>query len=53
MHITEKIMKSKYKNPNDEKNFILGKIYKRKLASHIFKGSFYLFMTIFAYFILH
>jgi hypothetical protein len=52
MHITEKIMKSKYKNPNDEKNFILGKIYKRKLASHIFKGSFYLFMTLFAYFIL-
>ena len=52
MHINEKIMKKIYKNPKDEKNYILGKIYKRKITSHMFKGSYYLFITIFGWYVL-
>ena len=52
MHISEKIMKKIYKNPKDEKNYILGKIYKRKITSHMFKGLYYLFITIFGWYIL-
>ena len=52
MHITPKIMTKKYKDPKDEKNYLLGKIYKRKLAIHIFKCSYYTFITLFAYIIL-
>ena len=52
MHITPKIMTKKYKDPKDEKNYLLGKIYKRKLAIHIFKCSYYTFITLFAYIVL-
>ena len=52
VHISEKIMKKKYKDPNDEKNYILGQIYKRKLASHMFKGLYYISITLFGYYVL-
>ena len=52
MHITPYIIKKKYKDPNDEKNYLLGKIYIRKLSSHLFKGLYYFLITIFGYFVL-
>ena len=52
MNISYKIMKKKYKDPNDEVNYLLGKIYEKKLPVHIFKLSYYTFITLFAYFIL-
>ncbi len=52
MHFTGKMMKKIYKNPEDKQNFLLGKIYKRKLTSHMFKGLYYLFITIYGYIVL-
>ena len=52
MPMCEIILADKYKNPEDEANFALGKIYLKKLGTNIFKLSFYIFMTIFGYYIL-
>lgn len=53
LHISDKILAKKYKNPKDERLFLLGKIYRRKLASHMFKGLFYLGATIYGFYALH
>jgi hypothetical protein len=46
------ILSKKYKDPTDEHNFALGKVYKRKIATNIFKIIFYLTTTIGGYSIL-
>ena len=43
--ITPYILKKQYKNPNDEKNYLLGKMYTRKLAIHLYKILFYTLIT--------
>ena len=46
------IVLQKYNDPTDEQNYELGKIYKKKIATNIFKILFYLSMTWFGYSIL-
>ena len=53
MHITPYILKKQYKNPNDEKNYLLGKMYIRKLATHLYKMIFYTLITLFGYYVLN
>jgi hypothetical protein len=50
--IAEAIISKKYKNPEDEENFELGKVYIKKLATNMFKLLFYTFMTVFGYYVL-
>ena len=52
-HITPYILKKQYKNPNDEKNYLLGKMYTRKLAIHLYKMLFYTLITSFGYYVLN
>lgn len=42
-------MSKKYKNPEDEANYLMGRIYVKKLSTNFFKLSFYTFMTIWGY----
>jgi len=53
MHITPYILKKQYKNPNDEKNYLLRKKYIRKLATHLYKMIFYILITLFGYYVLN
>jgi hypothetical protein len=47
-----KILAEKYKNPSDEENYEMGKIYLVKLNSNIIKFSYFTFISIFGYCIL-
>ena len=47
-----KVMKKSYLNPKTEKDRQLGEKYKIRLPIHIFKGSMYIFLTIFGYYVL-
>lgn len=47
------VVLQKYNDPADEQNYELGKIYKKKIATNIFKIIFYLSMTWFGYSILN
>ena len=49
----ERCLAKKYKEPKNEEFRKLGIIYRHKLARHIYKFSFYFFITIFGYYILH
>lgn len=49
VHVTEKIMDKKYFEPGQED---LRKTIRRKLASNIFKGIYYLIITVFGYVVL-
>lgn len=51
-HITPKILAKKYKNTTNEKMLMQGEIYRKKLAAHMFKGLYYISITIFGYFVL-
>ena len=48
----EKIMKKSYRFPKNEKDKQLGEKYRLKLPSHAFKGTMYLLLTIFGYYVL-
>ena len=50
--ICEKVMKKSYRFPNTEKDKQLGEKYRIRIPIHIFKGSMYLFLTIFGYYVL-
>ena len=50
--ICEKIMKASYRFPKNDKDREYGKKYRIKLPIHIFKGSMYLLLTIFGYYVL-
>lgn len=50
--ITPKILSKKYKNTTDEKMLMQGEIYRKKLATHMFKGLFYLFAACLGYSVL-
>ena len=50
--VCEKIMKKNYRFPTNEKDRQNGEKYRIKLPIHVFKGSMYLFLTIFGYFVL-
>jgi hypothetical protein len=52
VHFTKKIMAKEYRNTNDPEKYQEGIKVSKKLANHIFKGSYYLFITIFGYYIL-
>ena len=52
-NITPYILKKQYKNPNDEKNYLLGKIYIKKLAIYLYKIIFYTLITSFGYYVLN
>lgn len=45
-------LSAKYKNPQDEENHKLGKIYKKKLATGLFKVTYYTLSVIIGHFIL-
>ena len=47
-----KVMKKAYLYPKNEKDRQLGEKYKIRLPIHIFKGSMYIFLTIFGYMVL-
>ena len=47
-----RVMKKSYRFPTNEKDRQLGERYKYKLPDHIFKGSMYLFLTLFGYYVL-
>ena len=47
-----KVMKKAYLYPKTEKDRALGEKYKIRLPIHIFKGSMYIFLTIFGYYVL-
>lgn len=49
IHVTEKIMDKKYFEPGQEE---IRKTIRRKLASNIFKGSYYGLMSVFGYIVL-
>jgi hypothetical protein len=50
--ICEKVMKKSYRFPKTQKDRELGEKYRIRLPIHIFKGSMYLFLTIFGYIVL-
>ena len=50
--LVESCLAKKYKNPKDEKMKELADIYRRKLARHVYKITFYVSITIFGYYIL-
>ena len=50
--ICEKVMKKSYRFPKTEKDKQLGEKYRIRIPIHIFKGSMYLFLTIFGYYVL-
>ena len=52
VNFCSRIMKKRYRFPENEKDRQLGERYKHKLPDHIFKGSIYLFLTLFGYYIL-
>ena len=47
------VWQKKYRQPKDERNKELAKIYRHKLARHIYKITFYVGFTIFGYYVLH
>ena len=49
---TRKIVSTKYPQPTTEEKKIENEKIAKKLAQHIFKGSYYLFISIFAFFVL-
>jgi hypothetical protein len=51
--IVEFCLAKKYRQPKDERNKELAKIYRHKLARHIYKITFYVIFTIFGYYVLH
>ena len=48
----EKVMKKSYRFPKTEKDRQLAEKYRVRLPIHIFKGSMYIFLTIFGYYVL-
>ena len=50
--ICEKVMKKSYRFPKTEKDRELGEKYRIRLPIHIFKGSMYLLLTLFGYYVL-
>ena len=50
--ICEKLMKKSYRFPKTEKDRELGEKYRIRLPIHIFKGSMYLLLTLFGYYVL-
>ena len=50
--VCEKIMKKSYRFPKNEKDRQLGEKYRHKLPNHAFKGTMYLILTIFGYYVL-
>ena len=52
VNLCSRIMKKSYRFPSNEKDRQLGERYKHKLPDHIFKGSMYLFLTLFGYYVL-
>ena len=51
-NICEKVMKKSYRFPKCEKDRQLGEKYRHKLPDHMFKGTMYLALTAFGYYIL-
>jgi hypothetical protein len=52
MPIVNLIVLKKYNDPKDKQNYEIGKVYKKKLATNIFKIFFYLFMTTLGFYLL-
>ena len=52
-NFVEKCLAKKYKQPKNEQMEQLANIYRRKLARHVYKVTFYTGITIFGYFVLH
>ena len=52
INICEKVMKKSYRFPTNEKDRENGRKYRIKLPIHVFKGSMYLLLTIFGYYVL-
>ena len=48
----EKVMKKAYRFPKNEKDRQLGEKYRIRLPIHVFKGSNYIFFTLFGYYVL-
>lgn len=48
----EKVMKKAYRFPKNEKDRQLGEKYRIRLPIHVFKGSMYIFFTLFGYYVL-
>lgn len=46
------LLEKKYLNPNDEENFRLGLVYKKKTATGLFKLAYFIFTSIIGYYIL-
>jgi len=46
------MLAAKYKNPEDEENFKIGEIYAKKMATNVFKCFYYVFITLFGYYVL-
>ena len=53
VHVAEKIISKRYKNPKDVVNYQMKNIIKRKIATHLFKILYYSGVTIFGYCILY
>ena len=51
-NFVEKVMKKAYRFPKNEKDRQLGEKYRIRLPIHIFKGSMYIFFTLFGYYVL-
>ena len=51
-NFVEKVMKKAYHFPKNEKDRQLGEKYRIRLPIHIFKGSMYIFFTLFGYYVL-
>ena len=51
-NFVEKVMKKSYRFPKNEKDRQLGEKYRIRLPIHIFKGSMYIFFTLFGYYVL-
>lgn len=52
IRVCEKVMKKSYRFPENEKDRQLGEKYRLKLPSHAFKGTMYLLLTAFGYYVL-
>ena len=52
VNLSSRIMKKIYRFPTNEKDRLLGERYKYKLPDHMFKGTMYLSLTLFGYYVL-